>query len=91
MPKLISSQERSQLHAERDALERRITELWSKAVEHLGRTKATVRLSALHALARLAQDNPGHRQTTIDVLCGFLRMPFVPPDRATVGTRGRHP
>ena len=59
-----------------DATERRITELYAKAVEQLGNDKAPVRLGGLYALERLAQDNPAHRQTIVDVICAYLRMPF---------------
>jgi hypothetical protein len=59
-----------------DATERRITELYTKAVEQLGNDKAPVRLGGLYALERLAQDNPAHRQTIVDVICAYLRMPF---------------
>ena len=59
-----------------DATERRITELYAKAVEQLGNDKAPVRLGGLYALERLAQDNPEHRQTIVDVICAYLRMPF---------------
>jgi hypothetical protein len=61
-----------------DATERRITELYTKAVEQLGSEKAPVRLGGLYALERLAQDNPAHRQTIVNVICAYLRMPFSP-------------
>jgi hypothetical protein len=61
-----------------DATERRITELYTKAVEQLGNGKAPVRLGGLYALERLAQDNPAHRQTIVNVICAYLRMPFSP-------------
>jgi hypothetical protein len=61
---------------ELDARERRITELYIKAVDQLGAGTAPVRLGGLHALERLAQDNPDHRQTAVDVICSYLRMPF---------------
>ena len=61
---------------DRDATERRITELYTKAVEQLGSDKAPVRLGGLYALERLAQDNPAHRQTIVNVICAYLRMPF---------------
>lgn len=64
---------------ESDATERRITELYAKAVEQLGSDKAPVRLGGLHALERLAQDNESHRQTIVDVICAYLRMPYTPP------------
>ena len=61
---------------DRDATERRITELYTKAVEQLGSDKAPVRLGGLYALERLAQDNPAQRQTIVNVICAYLRMPF---------------
>ena len=60
-----------------DATERRITELYTKAVEQLGSDKAPVRLGGLYALERLAQDNPAQRQTIVNVICAYLRMPFA--------------
>ncbi|MEU4524922.1 pentapeptide repeat-containing protein [Amycolatopsis sp. NPDC024027] len=67
-----------------DATERRITELYTKAVEQLGNDKALVRLGGLHALERLAHDNRTHRQTIVDVLCAYLRMPYTPADQQTL-------
>src|ERR1700727_2353869 len=61
-----------------DAAERRITELYAKAVEQLGNDKAPVRLGGLYALERLAQDNPGQRSPIVNVICSYLRMPFPP-------------
>ena len=61
-----------------DATERRITELYTKAVEQLGSDKAQVRFGGLYALERLAQDNPAHRQAIVNVICAYLRMPFSP-------------
>ena len=54
-------------------------ELYAKAVEQLGHEKAPVRLGALYSLERLAQDKPERRQTIVDVICAYLRMPFSPP------------
>jgi len=59
-----------------DAAQQRITELYSKAVEQLGHVKAPVRLGGFYALERLAQGNADQRQTVIDVVCAYLRMPF---------------
>jgi hypothetical protein len=72
---------RRQRQEEIDTRERRITELYTTAVEQLGHEKAPVRLGALHSLERLAQTNPEHRQTVIDVLCAYLRMPYTPPTK----------
>ncbi len=63
---------------DRDATERRITELYTKAVEQIGGDRAPVRLGGLYALERLAQDNPAHQQTIVNVICACLRMPFSP-------------
>ncbi|CAL9458652.1 ESX secretion system protein EccC [Actinosynnema sp. ALI-1.44] len=38
-----------------------------------------MRLGGLYALERLAQDNPAHRQTVVNVLCAYLRMPYRVP------------
>ena len=65
---------------ERDAAEQRITELYTRAVDQLGAEKAPVRLGGLHALERLAQNTPEQRQTIVDVICAYLRMPYTPAD-----------
>jgi hypothetical protein len=62
-----------------DATERRVTELYGKAADQLGSDKAPVRLAGLYALERLAQGNPDHRQTIVDLICAYLRMPFRSP------------
>ena len=69
-------QEIATAQTEEDATERRITELYTKAVEQLGSDKAPVRLGGLYALERLAQDNETQRQTIVNVICAYLRMPF---------------
>jgi uncharacterized protein YjbI with pentapeptide repeats len=60
---------------EYDATERRVTDLFAKAVDHLGNDKAAVRLGGLYGLERLARGNDEHRQTIVDVICAYLRMP----------------
>jgi uncharacterized protein YjbI with pentapeptide repeats len=82
--------ETTRLHAEQvardareDAAARRITELYTKASEQLGSDKAPVRLAGLYALERLGQDNQGQRQTVVNVLCAYLRMPYQTPDEQT--------
>jgi len=55
---------------------RTLNELYTQAVEQLGNDKAPVRLGGLYALERLAQDNPAHRQTIVNNICAYLRMPF---------------
>jgi uncharacterized protein YjbI with pentapeptide repeats len=65
---------------ERNAAEQRVTDLYTRAVDQLGSGQAPVRLGGLHALERLAQNNPAQRQTVVDVICAYLRMPYAPPD-----------
>jgi len=82
----LAQREKVQAHAEQvaednrvDAVERRITELYLKAVEQLGSGKAAVRLGGIYALERLAQDNVKQRPTVVSVFCAYLRMPFESP------------
>ncbi|MFI6741507.1 pentapeptide repeat-containing protein [Nonomuraea sp. NPDC050451] len=55
------------------------TDRFSKAVEQLGSAQAPVRLGGLYALEQLGQNNPALRQTIVDVICAYLRMPYDPP------------
>jgi hypothetical protein len=79
----LKQKDRDQVHQERvaavteaDATERRITDLYTKAADQLGSDKAPVRMAGLYALERLAQGNPSQRQTIVNVICAYLRMPF---------------
>ncbi|GHG30074.1 hypothetical protein GCM10017567_57400 [Amycolatopsis bullii] len=71
---------RRQQHTESDATEKNVTELYTKAADQLGSEQAPVRLAGLYALERLAHNNPGQRQSIVNVICAYLRMPFTPPD-----------
>ncbi|MFE5088494.1 pentapeptide repeat-containing protein [Streptomyces mirabilis] len=55
------------------------TERFTTAVAQLGAESAAVRLGGVHALAGLADDAPTRdlRQTCIDVLCAYLRLPYT--------------
>jgi len=81
-------QEIATLLTDQDATQRRITELYTKAVEQLGSDKAPVRLGGLYALERLAQDNLSQRQTIVNVICAYLRMPFQATPEGTATTAG---
>ncbi|WP_338595328.1 pentapeptide repeat-containing protein [Saccharopolyspora sp. SCSIO 74807] len=59
-----------------DATETRVTELYGKAADQLGSDQAPVRLAGVFALERLGQNHAEHRQTIVDLLCAYLRMPF---------------
>ncbi|MEU4825110.1 hypothetical protein AB0H37_24830 [Actinomadura sp. NPDC023710] len=53
---------------------------FTAAVTQLGDTSPAVQLGGVHALAGLADDAPTRqlRQTCIDVLCAYLRLPYDP-------------
>lgn len=63
---------------EKDALQRRVTDLYTKASELLGSEAPAVRLAGIYALERLAQENFDQRQTVVEVLTSYLRMPLDP-------------
>lgn len=56
-----------------------LAERFSKSAEQIGSDKAATRLAGIYSLASLADDWPEGRQTCIDVLCAYLRMPYDPP------------
>ncbi|RPF39327.1 pentapeptide repeat-containing protein [Streptomyces sp. TLI_185] len=69
------------------------TERFTTAVTQLGEESAAVRLGGVHALAGLADDAPtsGLRQTCIDVLCAYLRLPHsADADLPTDDAEARH-
>ncbi|MEV6110774.1 pentapeptide repeat-containing protein [Streptomyces sp. NPDC051940] len=55
------------------------TERFTAAVAQLGDPAPAIRLGGVHALAGLADDAPTRalRQTCIDVLCAYLRLPYT--------------
>ncbi|MFC9250020.1 pentapeptide repeat-containing protein [Amycolatopsis thailandensis] len=71
--------------AELDSRERRLTDLYVQAVEQIGSDKAPVRLGGLYALERLARDDIGRRAVVINVLCSYLRMPYLVPEQLKNG------
>jgi hypothetical protein len=54
-------------------------ERFARAVGLLGHEADQVRVGALHALAWLANSTPRYKQTVLDVLCAYLRRPFMHP------------
>lgn len=75
----LAQRDRVAQATESDARERRLNELYLKAVEQLGSSQAAVRHGGLYALERVAQDNPRQRQTVVNVICAYLRNPYTPP------------
>jgi uncharacterized protein YjbI with pentapeptide repeats len=63
-------------------------ERFGRAADEIGSDRAAVRLAGVHALAGLADDWPAGRQTCVDVLCAYLRMPYTgaTPQNADVET-----
>lgn len=55
---------------------RLFTERFAQATQQLGSDQAAARVAGVYALAGLADDWPAGRQTCVDVLCAYLRMPF---------------
>lgn len=57
---------------------RTLNERFATAAEQLGNDKPpTVQLAGVYAMAGLADDWADHCQACIDVLCGYLRMPYA--------------
>ncbi|HEY3507145.1 MAG TPA: hypothetical protein VGN37_30670 [Actinocatenispora sp.] len=52
-------------------------ERYGRCAEQLGSERPAVRMAGVHALAGLADDWPAGRQTCVDVLCSYLRMPYA--------------
>ncbi|RKT69501.1 pentapeptide repeat protein [Saccharothrix variisporea] len=69
-----------QAHIAREAVERRVTELYTMAAAQLGSDHAHVRIAGIYALERLAQNNTDQRQVIVNVLCAYLRMPHTAED-----------
>jgi uncharacterized protein YjbI with pentapeptide repeats len=76
----LRQKDRDQAHTARDAVERRVTELYTMAAAQLGSEHAHVRIAGIYALERLAQNNPDQRQVIVNVLCAYLRMPHTTDD-----------
>ena len=74
---------------------RTLNERFDTVAEQLGSDKPpAVRLAGVHAMAGLADDWQDNRQTCIDVLCAYLRMPYEPdpammPCREAAGLPGQ--
>jgi uncharacterized protein YjbI with pentapeptide repeats len=56
-----------------------VTEQYDDAVARLSGSEAAQRLAGLYRLDQIARLNPAHRQTVMDVLCGYLRRPYSTP------------
>ena len=67
-----------------------LNERFATAAGQLGSDKPPeVRLAGVYAMAGLADDWEDNRQTCIDVLCGYLRMPYGPDPGAEAPEKKR--
>jgi len=64
--------------AARRKLAAAFTERFRSAAGQLGGTSPAERLAGVYAMAALADEYPARRQQCVDVLCGYLRLPFDP-------------
>ncbi|WP_308163212.1 pentapeptide repeat-containing protein [Nocardia alni] len=65
---------------QRDTERGRFAELFGAAAKQLGDADVAVRIAGVYAMAGVADEfgAPGRRQQCIDVLCGYLRLPYDP-------------
>lgn len=56
---------------------RLLTERYGAAAGQLGDSEAAVRLAGVYALSAVADEWRAQRQQCIDVLCGYLRLPYA--------------
>jgi hypothetical protein len=76
---LVTSYRRQRIgeFAERREGARLFNERFATAAGQLGDEHPAVRLAGVYAMAGLADDWPERRQTCVDVLCAYLRMPYT--------------
>ena len=64
-------------------------ERFTAIATQLGDEQPAVRLAGVHAMAGLADDWKANRQTCVDVLCAYLRMPYEPDPGDEAGVKER--
>ncbi|MEV0251934.1 pentapeptide repeat-containing protein [Nocardia sp. NPDC050712] len=64
---------------QRDLEQSRFVERFGASAAQLGATDVAVRIAGVYAMAGVADESDGQRrQQCIDVLCGYLRLPYIP-------------
>ncbi|GAB2443572.1 pentapeptide repeat-containing protein [Nocardia tengchongensis] len=64
---------------QRDLEQNRFVERFGAAAAQLGSASVAVRIAGVYAMAGVADESTGsNRQQCIDVLCGYLRLPYDP-------------
>src|ERR1022692_509263 len=66
-----------------------LNERFTATAAQLGDQNTAVRLAGVHAMAGLADDWTENRQTCIDVLCAYLRIPYEPEPGDDAPAAGR--
>jgi len=61
-----------------EQITRTMNERFATAAEQMGSDKPAVRLAGVYAMAGLADDWRENRDSCVDVLCAYLRMPYEP-------------
>ena len=69
---------KTQLEGQRHEVDRTLNERFATAADRLGDKPPAVRLAGAYAMAALADDWPENRQTCVDILCAYLRLPYDP-------------
>ena len=68
---------------QRDAEDRRFGDGFAGAARQLGDSAPAVRMAGVYGMVALADRYPDKRQQCIDVLCGYLRLPYDPQAATT--------
>ncbi|UFS96733.1 pentapeptide repeat-containing protein [Nocardia huaxiensis] len=70
---------------QRDRDRGRFAQLFGAAAMQLGHADVAVRIAGVYAMAGVADGaaTAGQRQQCVDVLCGYLRLPYVPDEGAS--------
>ncbi|WP_433680689.1 pentapeptide repeat-containing protein [Nocardia sp. CA-119907] len=64
---------------QRDVEQSRFVERFGAAAAQLGASDVAVRIAGVYAMAGVADESDGlRRQQCVDVLCGYLRLPYTP-------------
>jgi uncharacterized protein YjbI with pentapeptide repeats len=64
---------------------RMLNERFTTIAGQLGDQNPAVRMAGVHGLAGLADDWPENRQTCVDILCAYLRLPYEPKGQGDDG------
>jgi hypothetical protein len=62
--------------------------MYVKAIEQLGSENATVRIGGVYSLERLGNQNSEYRENIVNVLCAYMRRPFMEPSDVAPGDGG---